>query len=48
MGSLEKFAKEKMTERQQELLTMDSKRGDAPDRRDLLTLMREHLLNKFY
>ncbi|OXG44848.1 cytochrome P450 [Cryptococcus neoformans Bt120] len=46
MGSLEKFAKEKMIERQQELLTMDSKKGDVPDRRDLLTLMLRHNMSR--
>lgn len=46
MGSLQKFAKEKMIERQLELGTVDSKKGDIPDRKDLLILMREHLLIK--
>lgn len=46
MGSLEKFAKEKMIERQQELLTIDSKKGDVPDRRDLLTLMLRHNMTR--
>lgn len=48
MGSLEKFAKEKMIERQQELLTIDSKKGDVPDRGDLLTLMRKYPLIEFH
>ncbi|WVQ87196.1 hypothetical protein IAS59_000919 [Cryptococcus gattii] len=44
MGSLQKFAKEKMIERQLELATVDSKKGDIPDRKDLLILMLRHNL----
>lgn len=47
MGSLQKFAKEKMVKRQLELSIINSKKGNVPDRKDLLTLMREHLLIKF-
>lgn len=48
MGSLQKFAKEMMTERRLELSIIGSKKGDVPDRKGLLTLMREHLLIKFH
>ncbi|KIR28738.1 cytochrome P450 [Cryptococcus deuterogattii LA55] len=42
MGSLQKFAKEMMTERRLELSIIGSKKGDVPDRKGLLTLMLRH------
>lgn len=38
MGSLQKFAKEKMIERRLELSIIDSKKGDVPDRKTCLPL----------